>query len=327
MARMPNECAFSREEAVEKKLSRNLKRKRFHFCANGKHDWWIGLVRYREFMGFFSRDRSPSKMTVVCRVVISNPNVRFCRSGHSSKNAPKSTCYAKLCFHLSRCPPTAEHDVSCQRTRVSASRPGLIICNTTAYSPESNSMAECFVKGFKRDYVYVNRLEKAETVMRQLVTWFDDQALPRDQSSTARVVEANARLVVFDDRRSTEDLRNPPYGEHPRDGLVKVPVQNLQALHPREQIEESAVATEPVDPLEDRHGMPHGRVMLDDDDRTLGQDWIFRPPFEPLELIAVEIAPRRGPVLVDRGAGGEEHHLAEIDDTPGLPAARRGVGA
>ena len=35
-------------------------------------------------------------------------------------------------------------------------------------------MAECFVKGFKRDYVYVNRLETAETVMRQLAAWFDD---------------------------------------------------------------------------------------------------------------------------------------------------------
>jgi transposase InsO family protein len=51
---------------------------------------------------------------------------------------------------------------------------GLIICTTPAYSPESNGMAECFVKGFKRDYVYVNRLESAVSVMQQLAAWFAD---------------------------------------------------------------------------------------------------------------------------------------------------------
>jgi transposase InsO family protein len=49
---------------------------------------------------------------------------------------------------------------------------GMVICTTPAYSPESNGMAECFVKGFKRDYVYVNRLEAAESVTRELAAWF-----------------------------------------------------------------------------------------------------------------------------------------------------------
>jgi transposase InsO family protein len=51
---------------------------------------------------------------------------------------------------------------------------GLLICTTPVYSPESNGMAEAFVKTFKRDYVYLNQLETAESVMRQLPTWFDD---------------------------------------------------------------------------------------------------------------------------------------------------------
>ncbi|EBE8787276.1 hypothetical protein C6J34_11700 [Salmonella enterica] len=39
-----------------------------------------------------------------------------------------------------------------------ASSLGFIACNTPVHSPESNGMAESFVKTFKRDYVYVNDL-------------------------------------------------------------------------------------------------------------------------------------------------------------------------
>lgn len=51
---------------------------------------------------------------------------------------------------------------------------GLVVCTTPAYSPESNGMAECFVKSFKRDYVYLNRLDSAEAVMQQLASWTAD---------------------------------------------------------------------------------------------------------------------------------------------------------
>lgn len=51
---------------------------------------------------------------------------------------------------------------------------GLIICNTPSYSPESNGMAEAFVKTFKRDYVYCNELHTAATVLEELPKWFDD---------------------------------------------------------------------------------------------------------------------------------------------------------
>lgn len=50
---------------------------------------------------------------------------------------------------------------------------GLIVCTTPAYSPESNGMAEAFVKTFKRDYVYVNELPDAASVLAQLKTWFE----------------------------------------------------------------------------------------------------------------------------------------------------------
>lgn len=51
---------------------------------------------------------------------------------------------------------------------------GLEICTTAPYSPESNGMAEAFVKTFKRDYAYVGDLSSAERVREQLAGWFRD---------------------------------------------------------------------------------------------------------------------------------------------------------
>jgi transposase InsO family protein len=51
---------------------------------------------------------------------------------------------------------------------------GLEVCTTPYYSPESNGMAESFIKTFKRDYVYMNELPDAVTVMEQLPYWFED---------------------------------------------------------------------------------------------------------------------------------------------------------
>ncbi len=51
---------------------------------------------------------------------------------------------------------------------------GLEPRTTPYYSPESNGMAESFVKTFKRDYVALHNLESAERVMEQLPSWFED---------------------------------------------------------------------------------------------------------------------------------------------------------
>lgn len=50
---------------------------------------------------------------------------------------------------------------------------GMEPCMTPVRSPQSNGMAEAFVKTFKRDYVEVNPAPDAETVLAQLPFWFD----------------------------------------------------------------------------------------------------------------------------------------------------------
>jgi transposase InsO family protein len=51
---------------------------------------------------------------------------------------------------------------------------GLEIRTTPAYSPESNGIAEAFVKTIKRDYVLLGDLKDAKTVMKQLPKWIED---------------------------------------------------------------------------------------------------------------------------------------------------------
>jgi transposase InsO family protein len=51
---------------------------------------------------------------------------------------------------------------------------GFVVCNTPAYSPESNGMAEAFVKTFKRDFVYLGDVRSADAVLKQLPEWFEE---------------------------------------------------------------------------------------------------------------------------------------------------------
>jgi putative transposase len=59
-------------------------------------------------------------------------------------------------------------------TRSLAATLNLQSCFTMAYSPESNGMAESLVKTIKRDYVYMNDCDTADSVLKMLPEWFKD---------------------------------------------------------------------------------------------------------------------------------------------------------
>jgi len=61
-----------------------------------------------------------------------------------------------------------------RETRSFARTMGLEVCTTPYRSPESNGMAESFVKTFKRDYVQLHPLQDAGEVMAMIPSWFYD---------------------------------------------------------------------------------------------------------------------------------------------------------
>jgi putative transposase len=59
-----------------------------------------------------------------------------------------------------------------RETRTFARDVGLVPKTTPLESPQSNGMAEAFVRTFKRDYVHVSECADAQTVLRSLPAWF-----------------------------------------------------------------------------------------------------------------------------------------------------------
>jgi putative transposase len=59
-------------------------------------------------------------------------------------------------------------------TRSFAADIGMLPRRTPYRSPQSNGMAEAFVKTFKRDYVRLNPMPDAQSVLSQLHAWFSD---------------------------------------------------------------------------------------------------------------------------------------------------------
>ena len=67
---------------------------------------------------------------------------------------------------------------------------------TPAYSPQSNGLAEAFVKTFKRDYVNGAELRDAESVLAQLGDWFHDYNTRAPHSALGMRSLADYRAAV-----------------------------------------------------------------------------------------------------------------------------------
>jgi len=83
-------------------------------------------------------------------------------------------------FGSSRTPETIEmlsdngSPYTARETRIFARQLGLKPCFTPVRSPQSSGMAAAFVDTFKRDYVQVNPLPDAETVLKLIGGWIED---------------------------------------------------------------------------------------------------------------------------------------------------------
>ena len=69
----------------------------------------------------------------------------------------------------------------------------LVPCFTPVESPESNGMAEAFVKTFKRDYVRVSPIPDAVTALALIDSWMEDYntCIPIPGSAISRPVSTS----------------------------------------------------------------------------------------------------------------------------------------
>ena len=99
------------------------------------------------------------------QVITLRSNTRWCSDSFEIR------CWSgevvRVVFSLDTC------DRACMRYRavINAGITGELVRDLM---PESNGMAESFVKTLRRDYVYLSRLDSAANVIAQLPRWIDD---------------------------------------------------------------------------------------------------------------------------------------------------------
>ena len=129
-------------------------------CFNGEKVFVIFVLDTcdREAIRFIAK-RNPILSSDVQSLMVEAIEKRFSRS-----TAPRSVQFLSDRGSIYRA----------KETRAVASMLNLQACFTMAYSPESNGMAEAFVKTMKRDYVYTSDCVDPEAVLKMLPEWFTD---------------------------------------------------------------------------------------------------------------------------------------------------------
>ena len=144
-------------------------RSNLRWCSDGlEFSCWNGdVIRMTFIIDAF--DREILAWTAVCGVGISGADVRDMMLDAVERR-----------FGAVRAPHPIEHlsdngsPYTAKQTRDFAAALNLVPCFTPVRSPESNGLAEAFVKTFKRDYVRVNPVPDAQAVLRQIAGWIDD---------------------------------------------------------------------------------------------------------------------------------------------------------
>jgi putative transposase len=110
-------------------------------------------------------------------------------------------------------------------TRAMAKLIGLVPRTTPVQSPQSNGMAEAFVKTFKRDYAHVHPRPDAATVLQRLDDWFEHYNMVHPHKALGYRSPREFRAAVQD--AATEPavgaLRRPLPSETSTDGIGSSP--------------------------------------------------------------------------------------------------------
>ena len=144
-------------------------RSNLRWCSDGlEFTCWNGdVVRMAFIIDAF--DREIIAWAALCGAGISGSDVRDMMLEAVEKR-----------FADTRAPHPIEHlsdngsPYTAKDTRDFAAALNLVPCFTPVRSPESNGMAEAFVKTFKRDYIRVHALPDAPAALRQIAGWIAD---------------------------------------------------------------------------------------------------------------------------------------------------------
>lgn len=129
-------------------------------CFNGEKVYVMFILDTcdREIIGFIAKNE-PMQATDVQSLLIEAVETRF-----GGLRAPRTIQFLTDRGSIFRA----------LETKSVAASLNLQSCFTMAYSPESNGMAEAFVKTLKRDYVYANDCVDPEAVQGMIPGWIKD---------------------------------------------------------------------------------------------------------------------------------------------------------
>jgi putative transposase len=131
-------------------------------------------------------------------------------------------------------------------TRKLAREIGLVPCTTPIESPQSNGMAEAFVKTFKRDYARVGSRPDADSVLRQLDDWFAhyNTVHPHKALGYRSPREFQRHLVEQTTGNAVGAVRRPHGSTMSADAVGSRP-QPPRAVAPRASLDASAAVDQP----------------------------------------------------------------------------------